>query len=184
MLVLKHLPLALRLHAAVPSLPLPAAYAHIEAAEAAASGQLTVELLLGLAFVESRFDPMAVSRVQGHTRKTGSYLATTVPAHLDPRASLYCGSLQTFASSWATCLCLRDVKVAYAAGAAELRQWLRDRRVRGNLRHALAGHGCGNYGVSAGRCNDYPERVLSMARQFRIGLGHPGMLARGPARST
>jgi hypothetical protein len=184
LIILNHLQLALRLQAAVPTLSLPAAYAHIAAAEAAASDQLTVELLLGVAFVESRFDPTTVSRVQGHTRKTGRYPSTDVPAHLDPRASLFCGSLQTFASSWAACLLMRDLRTAYAAGAAELRQWLRDRRVRGDIRHALAGHGCGNYGVVAGQCNGYPGRVLSMARQFRVALGHPRSRARGTARST
>jgi hypothetical protein len=169
-IILKHLELALRLHAAVPSLDLSDAYAHIEAAEAAASPQLTIELLLGVAFVESRFDPTAVSRVQGRTRRTGRYPSMAVPAQLDPRASLFCGPLQTFASSWSACLGMRDLKAAYAAGAAELGQWLRDRRVRGNITRALAGHGCGNFGVVTGNCNGYPRRVLSMERQFRIGV--------------
>lgn len=171
-IILKHLELALRLHAAEPSLDLRDAYAHVEAAEAAASEQVTAELLLGVAFVESRFDPTAVSRVQGRTRRTGRYPSTAVPAQLNPRASLYCGPLQTFARSWSTCLGMRDLKTAYTAGAAELGYWLRDRRVRGDVTRALSGHGCGNYGVITGKCNGYPGRVLWMERQFRLGVDH------------
>lgn len=179
-MILKHLELALRLHATVPSLSLPAAYAHVEAAEAVASEQLPIELLLAVAFVESRFDPTAVSRVQGRTRRTGRYPSTEVPAHLNPHASLFCGPLQTFASSWSTCLGMRDLKTAYTAGAVELGDWLRDRRVRGNVTRALAGHGCGNYGVITGNCNGYPGRVLDMERRFRRGVD----LQRPATRST
>ena len=71
-LVLRHLELAMRLHAAVPWLPPDAAYAHAEAAAVAASDQVPPELLLGIAFVESRFDPTAVSRVEGRTRRNTS----------------------------------------------------------------------------------------------------------------
>lgn len=70
-MVLRHLELAMRLQAAVPSLDMETAYAHIEAAEAVATDQLSVELLLGIAFIESRFDPTALSRVEGQTRRMG-----------------------------------------------------------------------------------------------------------------
>jgi hypothetical protein len=183
-IILKHLELALRLHAAEPSLDLRAAYAHVEAAAAAASEQLTVELLLGVAFVESRFDPTALSRVQQHRRRTGRYPSRAVPPQLDRRASLFCGPLQTFASSWSTCLGMRDLKTAYVAGATELGEWLRDRRVRGNITRALAGHGCGNYGVVTGKCNGYPGRVLAMERQFRIGVDHRRRAASRAAVNT
>jgi hypothetical protein len=167
--VLQHLDLALRLQAAAPWMQPPDVYAHIEAAEAAATERVTGELLLGIAFIESRFDATAVSRVEGQTRRTGRYPSTAAPVQLDRRASLYCGPLQTFASSWPSCLQLRDLKAAYAAGAAEIERWLNDRRVRGNVSRALAGHGCGNRGVATGRCNNYPIRVLWMERRFRFG---------------
>ncbi|HMG56590.1 MAG TPA: transglycosylase SLT domain-containing protein [Kofleriaceae bacterium] len=166
-LVLRHLELALRLHAAVPWLPPDVAYAHAEAAEAAATDQVPPELLLGIAFVESRFDPTAVSRVEGHTRRTGAYPSSAAPAQLDRRASLYCGPLQTYAPSWSACVTMRRLEAGYAAGAAELRQWLGDRRVRGSTARALAGHGCGNFGVVSGQCRGYPERVLDMTRRLR-----------------
>src|SRR5215468_5784362 len=158
LIVLWHLELALRLQAAAPWLP--------------------PELLLGVAFVESRFDPTAVSRVEGHTRRTGSYPTTAAPAQLDRRASLFCGPLQTYADSWPACVGLRDLSTAYAAGTGELRQWLRDPRVRGNTVRALAGHGCGNFGVTTGHCSGYPERVLDMTRRLRPTP------ARAPARRT
>jgi Transglycosylase SLT domain len=171
-IILRHLELALRLHTAAPSLDLATAYAHIEAAEVAASKQISLELLLGVAFVESRFDPTAVSRVEGRARRTGSYHSTAAPAQLNPRASLYCGIMQTYAPSWSACLQMRDLKTAYAAGAAELAAWLRDSRVRGDITRALSGHGCGNHGVITRSCNGYPARVLSMERQFRL-VAHP-----------
>jgi hypothetical protein len=167
--ILKHLELALRLHAAAPWLDAQSVHAHVEAAEAAATDQISSELLLGIAFVESRYDVTAVSRVERHTRKTGRYPSTTAPAALDRRASLFCGPLQTYASSWSRCMDMRNLKVAYAAGAAEIEHWLRDRRVRGSVTRALAGHGCGNQGVLTGICNGYPDRVLSMQRQLRVG---------------
>jgi hypothetical protein len=165
-IILRHLELVLRLHAAVPDLAPEVAYAHVQAASAAATDQISPELLLGIAFVESRFDATAVSRVEGKKRKTGSYPPTTAPALLDRSASLYCGPLQTFAPSWSACVSMRNLLTAYAAGAAELRQWLRDRRVRGSTTRALAGHGCGNFGVLTGRCNGYPERVRWMEQRL------------------
>jgi hypothetical protein len=172
--LLQHIELAMRLHAAVPWLPPDAAYAHVAAATAAATEQVPAELLLGIAFVESRFDATAVSRVEDGTRKTGAYPPAAAPARLDRRASLYCGPLQTYAASWPACMQMRNLETAYAAGAAEIRQWLRDRRVDGHVRRALAGHGCGNHGVLTGRCNGYPERVLTITQRFRSQPGTRG----------
>jgi hypothetical protein len=164
---LKHLELALRLHAAAPWLDAQAVNAHVEAAESAATEQIPSELLLGIAFVESRYDATAVSRVERQTRRTGRYPSTTAPAQLNPRASLFCGPLQTYAASWSVCMGMRNLKVAYATGVAEIEHWLRDRRVRGSITRALAGHGCGNRGALTGACNGYPNRVLAMERQLR-----------------
>jgi hypothetical protein len=166
-MIFPRLELALRLSAAVPWLPPDVAYAHAEAATMAATDQISAELLLGIAFVESRFDPTALSRVEGHTRKTGSYGSTTAPERLDRKASLFCGPLQTYATSWSACIRMRDLNTAYAAAVAELRDWLRDRRVHGSTTRALAGHGCGNFGVLTGQCKGYPQRVLDITRRLR-----------------
>ena len=164
--LLQHLALAMRLHAAVPTLSWNDAIANAVAADAAATPRVAPELLLAIAFVESRFDPTATSRVEGAHRRTGSYPSTMPPANLATRASMYCGPLQTFASSWSECLSLRALPAAYAAGAAELETWLSDKRVRGDVTRALAGHGCGNFGVTTGKCNAYPTRVLWIERLF------------------
>ncbi len=169
--LLHHLALALRLHAAVPSLAVADAYQHVAAATDAARGAISAELLLAIAYVESSFDPTATSRVEGARRRTGHYPATTPPAHLNVHASLYCGPLQTFAGSWQDCLALRALPAAYQAGADELARWLADPRVRGDVVLALAGHGCGNFGVSTRKCNTYPARVLWIAR--RLGAAVP-----------
>ncbi len=161
-----HLSLALRLHAVVPSLPLDEVATNVAAAEAAATPRVSAQLLLAIAFVESRYDATATSRVEGQTRKTGHYASTVAPANLAVNASLYCGPLQTFAASWGDCLAMREPQTGYAAGAAELEQWLRDTRVRGNVEVALAGHGCGNFGVTTGRCNAYPARVRMLERML------------------
>jgi hypothetical protein len=169
-LLLRHLELALRVHAATPTLPMPEAYAHVIAAEEVAAGPVTAELLLGVAFVESRYDPTAVSRVVGRTRSTGRYPSRVPPANLDVRASLFCGPLQTYATSWSMCLAMRNLRTGYRAGVSELQQWLKDPRVRGNVTRALAGHGCGYHGVITGACNGYPGRVIAMERRFRVGV--------------
>jgi hypothetical protein len=166
---LKWIVLAMRLHSTVPGLAWSDAFGHVIAAEQSATIRVQPELLLAIAFVESRFDPTATSRVEDGVRRTGPYSGIAPPPNLVATASLYCGPLQTFAGSWRDCLALRALPTAYAAGVSELEQWLRDRRVHGDLVRALAGHGCGNHGVLTGKCNAYPERVLGMQRVFTLG---------------
>jgi len=160
-----HLTLALRLYAGTGLGPVDA-IANVHAATVASTDEVSPELLLAVALVESRFDPLWVSRVEGRKRKYGRYIATSPPKRLDATKSLYCGVLQTRAKSWDACLAERDLVVAYRAGAAELTSWLHDKRVRGDLTRALAGYGCGNYGVRTGKCNRYPGRVLFQMCRF------------------
>lgn len=166
----QYLELSLRLHTASPMLPMNDVFEHVAAAHAAATDRVSPELLLGIAFIESRYVPSAVSRVERGRRRTGRYDAMTPPAGWDSRTSLFCGPLQTYAESWERCLEMRQLDVAYAAAVDELERWLRDKRVRGNIRLALAGHGCGNHGVTTGRCNGYPARVLHQERRIRYGI--------------
>lgn len=156
--------LALRLAQVVPALPYDVAYAHADAAVEAERPAVPAEVLLAIAYVESRFDATATSRVEGRVRRTGSYPSRTPPRAL--RGSLYCGPLQTYAASWTQCLAMRELPRAYGAAVTELAQWTRDRRVRGNLGRALLGHGCGNVGLRTGACNGYPARVLGVARRL------------------
>lgn len=168
--MIKAVGLAMRLQVAQPELSFWDAYEHAAAAVDASTPRVQPELLLAIAFVESRFDVTATSRVEGRKRRTGHYAGTTPPASLNTRMSMYCGPLQTFAGSWSECISLRDPHVAYAAGADELEKWLRDKRVRGDITRALAGHGCGNHGVTTGKCNFYPQRVLWQERRFAAGI--------------
>ena len=161
--ILANLVLALRLVVAMPSMSPIDAYAHAAAANAEATARVSPELLLAVAYVESRYDPTATSRVEHGVRRTGAYPSEQPPAGLDARVEMYCGPLQTAARSWAACMSMRGLDTAYAAGTSELEQWLRDRRVHGDVALALAGHGCGNAGVATG-CNSYPARVLSLSR--------------------
>jgi hypothetical protein len=139
------------------------------ATNAAHAHGLAPELLLGQAFVESRFDPMATSRVVGDKRVTGSW-PSIMPAGTGPR---FCGPLQTAADqSWLLCLAMRVPVIGYWIGAVELRAWLRV--THGDLRAALGGYGCGGAGVadpdSCGVHKDgdipYPDRVLAWARRI------------------
>jgi hypothetical protein len=154
--------LALRLCLAVPSMSPIEAYRHADAASDASTKRVSPELLLAVAWIESRYDPTATSRIEGSVRRTGAYPSTEPPRNLG-RGSLYCGLLQTYAASWPACIDMRRIDAAYAAGVSELEQWLRDPRVHGDITLALAGHGCGNQGVAGGPCHDYPARVLAIA---------------------
>lgn len=129
---------------------------------AARETQLEPELLLAVAWVESRFDASATSRVVNGKRKTGSWTSWWEPAGSGPR---FCGVMQTIAGSdWAACVDQRALLVGYRTGAAELRAWLR--MSRGDIRAALNGHGCGVVGMTAG-CRGYADRVLAIARRLR-----------------
>lgn len=161
-----HLTLALRLYAGT-SLGPADVLAHVHAATVAATEELPPELLLAVAFVESRYDPRWVSRVEGTRRVYSRIRGATPPKRMNKHKSLFCGVMQTHAKTWDACLSQRrDLVVAYRAGAAELTSWLRDRRVRGDLSRALAGYGCGNKGVRTGKCNRYPGRVLYQASRL------------------
>lgn len=166
--LLQHLELALRLNVATPLEP-ETAVAHVQAAHAAATDQVSAEILLAMAFIESRFETATVSRIEGDKRVHGRYPSTKPPTNLNKRGSIFCGPLQTRVKDWDDCLAHRsDLSLAYRAGARELTNWLRDRHVNGDITRALAGYGCGYHGVRTGKCNRYPNRVLWQARQFSL----------------
>lgn len=174
-LLIQHLGLALRLYAAAPMEPellMAHVQAAFDAAEEANHADIDAELLLAMAFIESRFETATLSRVENKRRIHGRYPSTLPPKNLDKGTSLYCGPLQTRARTWDECMEQRNLAVAYRAGARELGNWLRDRYVRGDLTRALAGYGCGYHGVRTGKCNRYPNRVLYQARLFAGPRSH------------
>ena len=153
MTILRIILLAMRLHGAYPQLDMADAMTHAEFAIAMATDQLSPEVVLGVAFVESRFDPRATSRPRR------------------ARAWGFCGVMQTIAESRSDCIRQRDLGVGYALGVQEISWWLANARVRGNLRRALLGHGCGLPGLRLGWCGDhYADRVLGFARKLGARL--------------
>lgn len=119
-------------------------------------------ILIAQAYIESRFDPTATSRLVNGSRRTGSWPSTSAPVGW--RGTLYCGITQTVAVTWAACLALRAPRAAIAAQAHELRAWLVV--TRGSLPAALNGYGCGHFGVKHG-CNGYAGRVRALAARLR-----------------
>lgn len=159
--------------AMVSNLPADRARVHVEAAmTVAAETNLPTELLLGVAYVESRYDQRALSRMECETedpascvRKTGVWKRATKPPKARP--SWYCGALQAGGYvSWGECQRMRtDVLYGYRVGARELQTWLDDKRCNkldddSRLRCALAGHNAGNAGVAAYRTSKYARWVL------------------------
>lgn len=83
-------------------------------------------LLLGMAYVESRFNPYSLSRIQCKGKRckrvTGAWLGDDPPPGARP--TWYCGVLQTGgAVPWEECLRLRDLDAAYLSGAQHLVEW-------------------------------------------------------------
>jgi hypothetical protein len=173
LLFLQHFGLALRLHAAMPVDPIESVL-HVHAAVEASTDEISPELLLAIAYVESRYEPLALSRIEGNKRVLGIYLGNTAPKRWKKGTSLHCGPLQTYALTWEDCVRQRDLRVAYASAAEQLTRWLRDRHVRGDITRALAGYGCGYHGVKTGKCNRYPGRVLWQARRIASSRPVPG----------
>lgn len=164
--------------------PVSEARLHVEAALAAARAQhahlgmsetAAVELLLGMAYVESRYNPLTLSRRErtsdgGYRRVTGTWTSDAPPPNAKP--SWFCGPLQTGGRvSWEECQRMRtDLTYGYAAGVNELVTWFRDPRCRDRagedrLVCALHGHGGGYPMIKAGT-HQYPHNVLLAARRI------------------
>lgn len=139
------------------------AHEHAFAAKAAETPKVSAELLLAMAFVESRYIRTATSRVENGTRTTGVPKWSSPPRGVS--GPYFCGVTQAQAGfSWKKCLELRDIHTAYRVTAHELQLWLR--ACRGDLTCALAGYGGGYPAIKAGT-STYPARVLSRARAIR-----------------
>ena len=131
------------------------------AAQAVATSDFPIELLLGLADVESDFAPTATSRLIDGARQTGEWKSNHPPK--GATGNFYCGITQAMAPTWKRCLELRDPKVAMLALASELDYWFKR---SGSVMGALQGHGCGNVGMQ-GACRPYAASVFRQARLFR-----------------
>jgi len=159
--------------AMVTHLPADQARIHADAAMAASiEYQLPADLLLSIAYVESRYDPRALSRrecetedPESCTRKTGVWTKATKPPKARP--SWYCGPMQTGGYvPWSECQKMRtDVTYAYAVGAQHLQAWRNDKRCArlpddARLNCALAGYNGGNDAVANYKTSRYARWVL------------------------
>lgn len=119
----------------------------VHAAMLAETEWVSAELLLSIAWAETRLEP------GNRTGRTCGPLSVSPSDIGEPRSR--CGL-------WAT-----DVDAAYAAGVREMHMLLADRRVHGDLRRALLYRACGNAGFN-GTCHKglYPAITLRRAERL------------------
>jgi hypothetical protein len=158
-------------------LPADVAKAHVEAAQIAADKyHFSVELLLGVGFIESRYDSSALSRMQCDgdkcARVTKPWAGAQAPSGAKP--SWYCGPMQSGGwVAWKECARMRDDLVyGYEIGAKELTVWMNTKQCASRkgdqrLRCALAGYNAGFAGVDAAATLKYPGNVLWAAQRIR-----------------
>lgn len=136
---------------------------HAAEASMAQRPGISAEILLALAFVESRYSPLATSRVENGKRVTGIPKWGTPPNGV--AGPYFCGVTQAQAGfSWKRCQELRDIRIAYQTTAWELHKWMRV--CRNDITCALTGYGGGFPAIRA-KTSTYPARVLSRARALR-----------------
>lgn len=136
----------------LPDVPSERVDAAVDAAFAAETDEVPAELLLSIAWGESRFDSTArVGRVCGIVQ-------------VAPR---YVGKTKAVCKVWA-----HDLTAAFRAGALQLEDMLRDPRVRHDMRKALLYRACGNSAFD-GTCRKaaYPGWVLRRAAFLRGSHG-------------
>ena len=150
---------------------LDAAHAHHAAFDLGA--RETAELLLGLAYAESRYDMDALSRLEcpparACARVTSVWRKKTKPPYARP--SWFCGPVQTGGRvAWDVCQRMRaDPAFAYATAAQELIVWLNDpacRRLRGQQKLVCGLRGyAGGYAAIQRASLPYPYKVFRLAR--------------------
>lgn len=117
------------------------------------------------AYIESDLDPCAVSRVVHHHRVSGHYPCQK-PFPPSWRGPYFCGLWMTEAYTEQSCRAMQEPFAAWEVRRGEFRAWLD--AAHGNVRRALAGYGCGFWGMShPGRCGSgapYADRVIRLSR--------------------
>lgn len=136
-------------------------YEQARAALESATQEIPAEILLAMAWVESRYSPDAVSRIENGVRVTGIPLWKTPPNNT---SSFFCGVTQVSAgNSWIKCKQFHDVAVSYRTTIIELNLWLSPRICNHNLNCALTGYSGGFPAIKVG--NHYAATVM-----WRAGL--------------
>lgn len=140
---------------------------HVAAAKSAETNIVSKELLLSMAYSESRYNPRSVSRVEDGVRKGNIPKWTTPPKNVT--GPYFCGVTQVMARmSWKRCVEFQDIFLAYRTAAHELGKWFNDpycRKADERMRCALFGYG-GGYPAIKAQTLTYPNRVLGRAKAF------------------
>lgn len=95
---------------------------------------ISAEILLGMAYYESRYEYGTISRlvcteVGDCKRKTGKVKSRKKPSNI--RGRLFCGAIQMGTLSWKKCWYYIDhIDLAYLNGAKHLVEWLNDKRCK------------------------------------------------------
>ena len=145
---------------------------HSRAVVAAATSSVPAEVLVAVAYHESKFDSRALSWRDRHgQRQTGVWSANVPPKGARP--SWYCGVTQVGGwVPWETCQRFReDVPLAYMEASQHLERWLKSppcsrRDGHDRWQCALAGYG-GGWNAIRNMSTDYADRVLRTAARFR-----------------
>lgn len=141
-------------------------YEQARAALEASTQEISAEVLLGMAWVESRYSRNAVSRVENGVRVTGIPLWKSPPGGTH---SFFCGVTQVSAGdSWAECRRFHDLYEAYRTTIIELNRWLSPRICNHNLNCALTGYSGGFPAIKIG--NHYASTVMWRARLIKNAL--------------
>lgn len=156
------------------------AYQNVRAALAASRETgVDVKLLLAIGYIESRYNPNALSRCEGAVgsgcgRVYGPWLGNDPPSKARP--SWYCGIMQVGGDvSWARCQHLRaDLDENYMAGAKHLIWWsnvpeCRDKPKDERLNCALQGYN-GGYPAINTNYRRYVNMVMWMVGKIRYVL--------------
>jgi len=150
------------------------AKAHAEAALAAeqATG-IDARLLLAIVWVESRYDPYSVSRMECINgtcrRRTGHWDKDAKPPGARP--TYYCGVTQVGGPiSWDKCKELRGIDEAYLTGAIHLDSWMFSKPCR-NLK-GTERENCGLRGYNGGWASirNKSKTYVGMVRRAHSGI--------------
>lgn len=141
-------------------------YEQAQAALEAATQEIPAEVLLAMAWIESRYSSGAISRIEGGVRRTGIPLWKTPPSNT---RSFFCGVTQVSAGdSWAECRRFSNVTVAYRTTVIELNRWLSPRICNHKLNCALTGYSGGFPAIKSG--NRYAFTVMWRAKLIKQAL--------------
>lgn len=141
-------------------------YEQARAALEASNKEISAEILLAMAFFESRYSINAVSRIENGVRKTGIPVWRIPPVNT---RSFFCGVTQASAGdSWVKCQKFHNVELAYRTTVFELIQWLSPRICNHDLRCALTGYNGGFPAIKSG--NNYASSIIHRANLIKKAL--------------